>query len=224
MFKILNRRFLMNDAIIFGTGGHARVVFDVMKRQNQYNPVAFVSLGEDLSSFLNLPHVHQSKLNHLSWDRGVVAIGDNFIRSKVVQYILSVKPHFKFISLVDPSAQLGSDVVVQEGTVIMPHCVVNTGSRIGQHVILNTSSSIDHDCKIEDFASLAPGAILGGNVSLGNFTAVSLGAHIIHGKKIGQHSVIGAGAVVLKNVSDFTVAYGNPCREIRVRSAGDKYL
>lgn len=214
----------MKEVIIFGTGGHARVVFDVLKRQNKYSPVTFVSLAENLDSFMGLPHTHQSKIDQLSCNAGVVAIGDNFLRSKVVQYILAIKPHFEFISIIDPSSQVGSDVVIQEGTVLMPHSVVNTGSRISKHVIINTSSSVDHDCTIEDFASLAPGAILGGNVGLGAYTAVSLGAHVIHGKKIGKHSVIGAGAVVLKNVGDFTVAYGNPCREVRTRSEGDKYL
>ncbi|MBY0553597.1 NeuD/PglB/VioB family sugar acetyltransferase [bacterium] len=214
----------MENVVIFGTGGHAKVVTDILLRQKIYKPVAFLSLNESLTTFLGLPHFHQSILPQKNFKTGVVAIGDNFIRSQVVEFIKTHIPDFKFITAVHPSAQIAGDVVLSDGTVVMANCVVNSGSNIGSHAILNTGSVVDHDCKIEQFASIAPGCVLGGNVVVGEFSAISLGANVIHGKKIGQHTVIGAGALVLEDVEGFKVAYGSPCREIRSRTQGEKYL
>lgn len=214
----------MENVVIFGTGGHAKVIYDILLRQKHYKPVAFVSLNDTMVNFLGLPHFHQSNLSQLDFNSGIVAIGDNFIRSQVVEFVRSQKPAFNFITAIHPSAQIAEDVVLGEGAVVMANAVVNPGTRVAAHAILNTSSSIDHDCIIGQFASIAPGCTLGGNIEVGEFSAVSLGAQIIHGKMIGAHSVIGAGSLVLDDVESFTVAYGSPCKVIRKRTQGEKYL
>lgn len=214
----------MIDVIIFGTGGHAKVVYDILLTQNLYRPVAFLSTNEVITSFLNLPHFHQSKLAELEFNTGIVAIGDNMVRSRVVEFVYSQRSDFHFITAVHLSAAVASDVILQDGIVVMAQTAINSGSRIGSHVIVNTSSSIDHDCNIGKFSSIAPGCILGGNVEIGNFSAVSLGAKIVHGKKIGYHAVIGAGALVLNDIDNYKVAYGSPCKIVRTRVQGEKYL
>jgi acetyltransferase-like isoleucine patch superfamily enzyme len=77
---------------------------------------------------------------------------------------------------------------------------------------------------MDDFSSLAPGVTTGGVVQIGAYSAISLGANIIHGKNIGAHTIIGAGALVRENILDHCVAYGVPARVIRKRAEGEKYL
>lgn len=214
----------MKNIVIIGTGGHAKVIFDILLRQNLYKPVAFLSLNDIMTSFLGLPHYHQSKLDQKDFNTGVLAIGDNFVRSQAAEFVRSQKPKFNFITAIHPSAQIAEDVILGEGSVVMANVVVNPGTYVGSHAILNTSSSVDHDCKIGQFASIAPGCTLGGNVEVGEFSAVSLGSKIIHSKKIGSHSVIGAGALVLKDIESYKVAYGHPCQIVRSRTLGEKYL
>lgn len=214
----------MKEVVIFGTGGHAKVVYDILIKQNIYKPVAFFSLNENLESFNDTPHYHQSKFAEMRFDTGIVAIGDNSVRSEVVEFILQNKSEFSFISAVHPSAHLGQGVSIGNGSAVMAGVVVNSSTSIGPHVILNTGSIIDHDCKIDDYASIAPGCTLGGNVKVGQYSAISLGANIIHGQSIGAHTVVGAGSLVLKNVGDFQLAYGVPCTEIKKRTSGEKYL
>ena len=60
-----------------------------------------------------------------------------------------------------------SDAQIGPGTVIMAGVIIQPGCRIGKHVILNTGCQLDHDCVIEDFAHIAPGAVLCGNVHVG---------------------------------------------------------
>ena len=69
---------------------------------------------------------------------------------------------------------------------------------------VNTKSSVDHDCRIGDFVTVAPGATLAGTVKIGDHSVISLGANVIHNLSIGEHSVVGAGSTVLKNTDAYT--------------------
>ena len=64
----------------------------------------------------------------------------------------------------------------------------------------------------------------GGNVKIGKFSAISLGANIMHNIEIGEHSVVGAGSLVNENINDLSVCYGVPAKFIRSRKIGEKYL
>jgi len=155
---------------------------------------------------------------------GIVAIGDNYIRSKVAGAISIISPTFKFVSSVHPSANIGKNVSIEEGTVIMAGVSVNPCCVLGRHTIMNTNASLDHDSTMEDFSSLGPRSVTGGNVFIGRFSAIGIGATLIHNINIGENTVIGAGAAVVNNVPSNVLAVGVPAKIIKNREFGDKYL
>lgn len=214
----------MKDVVVFGTGGHAKVVFDILQKQGLYRVIAFYSLNENLAEFRGVKHFSQTEFANSPYKAGLVAIGDNFKRHQLVQYIKNIKSDFEFVSAVHPKATIADGVKIGQGSVVMAHVAVNSDSHIAEHCILNTSSSVDHDCIIDDFASVAPGAILGGNVKLGFASAVSLGSKIKHGCKIGENTVLGAGSLLLEDLNSGVVAYGSPAKVVRQRKFGDTYL
>jgi sugar O-acyltransferase (sialic acid O-acetyltransferase NeuD family) len=214
----------MKKIAIIGAGGHARVVYDIILKQQQFEVEAFFALSPQEDQFLGHPLLEQELLYDHTLAAGVVAIGDNWIRAQVVKKILDQRAGFEFITAIHPSASIGYRAKVGPGTVVMPQVVVGPGTHVGSHCILNTSSAIDHDGRMEDYSSIAPGATLGGNVEVGEFSAISLGAQIIHGKRVGEHSVVGAGATVVQDIPSFKVAYGTPCKVVRERAKGDSYL
>lgn len=214
----------MKEVVIFGTGGHAKVIYDILSIQKVYRVVSFISLNEVINQFKSIPHISQRDFERSGFEAGIVAVGDNFARNQVVNFIKSVKPNFEFITAVHHSSTIAADVTIGSGTVVMAGAVINSDSKIGSHVIINTASTVDHDCDIGQFSSIAPGCTLGGNVSVSEFTAVSLGSKIIHGIQIGSHTVIGAGSVVVNDIDNLKIAYGNPCRIVRSRNVGEKYL
>ncbi|MNJ76943.1 putative acetyltransferase EpsM [compost metagenome] len=87
-----------------------------------------------------------------------------------------------------------------------------------------THASIDHDSRAGSFVTLAPKAGTGGNVSIGDYAAISLGASIIHGITIGGHTVVGAGSTVISDIPSHSIAYGTPAKIIRKRAEGERYL
>src|SRR3989344_2686416 len=204
---------------IFGFGGHARIIYNAA-RFYSFKSINFVSDTQSAqASYDNCPVVLERDLNWKSVNCAIIAIGDNYLRKKLAERIVYNNAHCRFVTIVHPSAIIGSKVEFGCGTVVMPNTVVNCGSKIGSHCIINTSASVDHDCVLEDFVSIAPGAILAGSVHVGRATIVSLGANIGQGVSIGSNTVIGACSAVLKNIPDEVVAYGVPCEVQHTRTS-----
>ncbi len=220
----------IKDIVIIGAGGHAKVVIDVIERQARYNIIGLIdkshAKGENVLGYeiLGDEDVLHDMIQEYPSLGGIIAIGDNFVRYKIYKQISLSLPEFVFISAVHPEASIGKDVFIGDGTVIMAGAIVNTCCCIGRFCIINTNSSIDHDSIMEDFSSLAPNAATGGNVKIGEFSAVGIGAVLAHNINIGRHSVIGTGAAVVKDIADYSVAYGVPAEVIRKRKEGERYL
>lgn len=219
----------MNGILVFGAGGHAKVVCEIARCLgisiqgivDSRLPKGTEVLGTTvLGTSGDLAEI----IEQTNCGIGVVALGDNWVRFKEVGQILEAVPQFQFISLVHPQSVIAKDVTIGVGSVVMPGAVIHPGSTVGAHCIVNTKASMDHDCRCADFASLAPGVTLGGMVTVGAFSAVGLGANVIHGKSIGSHTIVGAGALVLENLDDCVVAFGVPSVVVRTRVPGERYL
>lgn len=211
--------------VIIGAGGHARVVLDIARTLER--PVS--ALVDDHKAITALDGVQVLDSIHKLADRPdsyefVVAIGDNFVRAQTAVSLQAAIPQIRFAILCHPAATIARGSFLDMGTVVMAGAVVNPGSRIGKHCIVNTQASIDHDNIIGDYASLAPGSITGGNVRVGEYAVLCLGASVIHNITVGPHSIVAAGAVVLEDVPDYSIAIGVPARISRKRDAGDPYL
>ena len=208
---------------ICGAGGHGRVVADIVERDfsdreiHGYFDDRADLLGAVVSGHVVLGRIDQSlETDPEDYDL-IIAIGTNEVRAKI-----SSRLHGSgrsFATAIHPSAQIGTDVEIGPGTVVMANAVVNTGARIGAHVIINTSSSVDHDCVIDDYVHIAPGAHLGGDVRVGRGTQISIGACVIPGVSIGEWSVIGAGATVIRDMPEAVIAVGTPAIVLRKREA-----
>ncbi len=220
----------MKNILIFGASGHGKVIIDIVEKENIYNISGLIddnkNLPVDFSGYKILGVTDETLhiIKKYNIYGGIVAIGDNWIRSLVVRKIRDISPDFVFVNAIHPSARIARNVTTGKGCVVMAGAVINSDTRTGDFCIINTGSSVDHDNIIEDYASIAPGVTTGGNVKIGSFSAVSLGASIIHGVTVGEHTVVGAGSTVLKNIPSYVVAYGTPAQVVRERQAGEKYL
>jgi sugar O-acyltransferase (sialic acid O-acetyltransferase NeuD family) len=216
--------------ILIGSGGHARAVADVAEAIDCYQIVGLIDSFRppgDISFGYQILG-GETELHELykcfEYAEVLVAIGDNFRRSAMMARVRAVIPDVNFATLIHPTAFLGSDVRLGEGSVLMPRALVMCGSTVGRGCVLNTGSSLDHDSSMEDGAALAPGAITGGGVRIGERTFVGLGARIIEKINVGSDAVVGAGSLVLHDLPDHVLAYGVPCRDVRRRSPNESYL
>jgi sugar O-acyltransferase (sialic acid O-acetyltransferase NeuD family) len=212
--------------VILGAGGFAREVLDVYDACNDagwgpFEVAGFLADGQPAGSIVNdLP-----VLGDLAWLSGqqhpplaICGIGDPAVRRQVVERATEFGARFH--SIVHPDARLTRWIDVGPGTVVTAGCILTNQVRIGGHVQLNLDSTIGHDVVIEDFVTVAPGAHISGNVTLGSGSNIGTGAVIIQGLRIGAGSVIGAGAVVTEDVPPDVLAVGVPARVVKQRSPG----
>lgn len=203
----------MNDGVIvFGAGGHAKVVVSTLLAAAI--PVAAVvddDRGKWGKSILGFPVTGCDPEKDLAGRRGVIAIGDNRTREGLekrfpgVLWETVVHPH----AWVHPSVTLGAGTVVFAGAVIQPDTV------IGRHCIVNSRASIDHDCSVGDYCHIAPGVCLAGEVSVGEGAFLGIGSVVIVGKEVGAWSIIGAGGAVTSDIPAHVTAVGVPARIVK---------
>jgi sugar O-acyltransferase (sialic acid O-acetyltransferase NeuD family) len=218
------------NIVVIGASGHAKVVVDIIEKEGRYTIAGLLDSGKESGTTFagysvlgNEDYLREVRRLGRA-EAGIIAIGDNWVRHQVAQRFARLEPDFPFVSAIHPSAQIGSNVSVGAGSVVMPGAVINSDTQVGRFCIVNTNASVDHDCVIGDYACILPGAVLGGNVRIGAFSVVALGAHIVHGITVGEHTVIGAGATVLSDIGDGAVAWGTPAQVMRARSPGERYL
>ena len=215
---------------IIGGGGHGSVVADIIEKLPQFNLIGFLDArhepGSKILGYEVLGTPDSLTLQILQHDlQGIViAVGDNWIRSTLFEFVRATSTEIDFPAIIHPSAQIGKNVTIGQGTVVMPGVVVNSNVQIGDFCIVNTNASLDHDTTIGQFVSFAPKSCTGGGASIGNFSAICLGTNVIDRITIGEHTVIGAGSTVLHNQPACIVAYGIPARKTSDRQPGDRYL
>ncbi len=136
------------------------------------------------------------------------AIGSPQVRFEVCEKLIARGANF--YTLVHPSAVIGGNVTLGEGTIVCPQAVLTVDISIGEFVIINCLSSVGHDVVIGDYVSLSGHCDVTGNSQIGEGTLLGSGARILPGKKVGADALIGAGAVVIRSVGDGQKVFGNP--------------
>ena len=193
---------------VYGAGGHGLMVADIAKALG-FAPF-FIDDGdnewEKLDAFLQCPR-------HCPIALGV---GDNETRKTIYERL--VDHDIEIATLIHPSAVIGSNVKIAEGTVVMPGAVINAESRIGRGVIVNTAAVVEHECVVEDFVHLSPHVALAGRVRIGEQTHIGIGACVIQNIYIAQRCIVGAGAAVINHLPSRVTAVGVPARIIKERS------
>lgn len=207
---------------VIGVGGHAKSVAE-----------SIISSGFEIESFIGQDSKEKDILGYpvevaiREYSQSiniVITIGDNSIRRKVFEEMKEKYPNARFPNIIHSSASISRFSKIGIGNVFLQGSIVGSNTIIEDFTILNTGSAVDHDCRIESFASFAPASHSGGSVFLGKGSAIGIGASIKHGIKIGKNVVIGSKSYVDKDLESNGVYYGIPARFIRSRSVGDCYL
>ena len=206
----------MRKLIIWGAGGHGKVVLDIARATGLYCEIAFVddSCAAPGGYFCNCELLPLSEGFEALKARGyrcfVVAIGDNLVRERRFQE--GADKGFDPATLIHPATVVSSSARIGGGSVVMPRAVVNAAAVIGRNCILNTGVIAEHDCHVGDHVHLAPGVVLGGNVTVEPCALLGIGTIVLPGMKIGSGAIVGAGAVVLDSVPPGTTSVGVPAK------------
>lgn len=113
------------------------------------------------------------------------------------------------------TAFVANDVQLSAGCQILAQSSLCVEVTLGRSCIINTGATVDHECHLGDGVFIAPGVHLAGSVEVEDYATIYTGAIVLPRLKIGEGSIVGAGAVVTKDIPPYTVVVGNPARTIR---------
>lgn len=205
---------MSEKVVIIGASGHGKVIADIIVKSGDI-VVGFLddnlNLGNEFIGFPILGQVCEAQ----EWKdyKFIVAIGNADIRERMVNEL-----DVGWYTAIHPTAVISSiGVEIGEGTVIMANSVINADAKIGKHCILNTGAIVEHDNVIEDYVHVSVGSKLAGNVSIGRKTWMGIGSQVIQGKTICAEVIIGAGAVVIENISKKGTYVGVPAKECMMK-------
>lgn len=204
----------MKTLAIIGASGHGKVVAEIAELSGWEEIVLFdddVCLaGQEIGVWQVQGTTEELIVNADRFSAAIVAIGSNEVRLQKSNFLLS--QGFKLETLIHPSATLSKYADIKAGTVVMAGAVINPFTSVGMSSIINTSCSIDHDCVLGEGVHVSPGANVAGGVEVGDLSWLGIGSVVKHGLKIGNSVIVGAGAVVVKNVPDKHVVKGIPAK------------
>lgn len=200
---------MKNRLVIIGAGGHGKVIADIAVKSG-YTNICFIDDGAT-GECVAIPIIGTTE-RIKSLDDGktdfVIAIGNNKSRKAFAE-----KYDVNWVCLIHPSAQISMNARIGKGTVIMANASINACASIGEHCIVNTGAIVEHDNAIEDYVHISPRVALGGTVHIGNLTHIGIGATVNNNLEICENCIIGAGAVVVKNIERSGTYMGVPARK-----------
>lgn len=212
----------MKNLIIFGAGGFGREVAWLVERINAEKPtwnlLGFLDDNEEIQGSTINGYKVLGNMNNVEKyvdDYFVCAVGASKIREKIINKIEISNPDVKFCTLIDPCAEISNFVKIGVGTIICAHTIMTVNISIGNHVIINLDCTIGHDAVLHNFVTLYPSVNISGNTNVGHASEIGTGTQIIQGKRIGNYSILGAGAVVVKDIPDKCTAVGCPAKPIK---------
>ena len=220
----------MKNIVLIGGGNQAHYTIDIINKEGKYNIVGIIDSIHDIGSdrfgykIIGRQENIVEIVKKYNVKGGIISIGDNWARYYVSSQIKQQLPNFNFVNAIHPTVIIGDNVKLGRGITMMAGCIINPKSKIEDFVFFATGAQVDHDCNIGNFSSISAGSITGGYVTLGDYSAITLGVTICDRLTIGSNTVIGAGSLVLNDIPDNVLVYGNPAKIIRSRMENEKFL
>jgi sugar O-acyltransferase (sialic acid O-acetyltransferase NeuD family) len=209
----------MEKIVIIGASGYGGEVLGYVKAINekfqQYYVLGFID--DDKTKHGKTMFSHKV-IGDISWfnenkDVGcIIAIGDPANRKKIYGKLKDkgIKVH----TIIHPSAIIGENASIGEGCIIGANTILTVEVTIGKCVILNINCTVGHCSTIGSFSTINPSVNISGDCTIYDGVYLGTNSSIIHKTSIGEGSVIGAGAVVIKDIESYVTAVGVPAKVI----------
>ncbi len=201
---------MSKNVIIIGAGGHAKVIADIIEKSND-KVLGFLDdnkeKNQEIYGYKVIGKISECETFTSKDIYFIIAIGNNLLRKKIYE-----EYELQLYTAIHPTSVIAKGVQIGEGTVIMANACINADAIIGKNCIINTGAIIEHDNIIEDYVHISPRAVLAGTVKIGELTHIGVGVTVKNNITICKECIIGAGAVVVKDLVKSDIYIGVPAK------------
>lgn len=185
---------------IFGYGGHAREVG--------------VQINHPVTFFVDDEYAKGEVLPISDFDveryKIIIAVADPKEREQIVKRLPKETSYFTFIH---PTALImDKNIEIGVGSFIGANTILTTNIKIGKHSILNRGNQIGHDSVVGDYFSAMPGAIVSGNVKIGDRVYLGTNSSIIEKTNLVNDITIGSNGTVISDINESGTYVGVPAK------------
>ncbi|MFJ3235802.1 acetyltransferase [Streptomyces sp. NPDC086787] len=197
---------------IVGAGGFGRETLDAVRAAAAVPEVVFVDEHPRANRVEGCPVLLPGQVSASGGrrDEFVVAIADAHTRRRLVGEFED--RGMRAATVIDPRAIVSPRATIGRGCVVLGQAFISTGTVVGAHVQVNYQASVGHDTVLEDFVTILPGANIAGSVTVGTGSTVGSNAAVLQGRRLGPSVMVGAAALVTRDVAASQLVTGVPAR------------
>lgn len=190
-------------AVVYGAGGHARVVAGILaangiRVRGHFDDSYETGSTERIFGVPILGAFAEMEAARSEASVAYIAVGDNDRRCIAFEQV--AKWGFELPALIHPTAIVDDSVTIGKASVICMGAIVGVEARIGRACIVNSGSSIDHECDVGDYCHVCPRVAIAGRVTVGDRTFIGIGSAVADRLTVGTDVTIGANSTVVRDV------------------------
>lgn len=211
----------MKDIVVLGAGGFGRevgqLIKDINEDKREWNFLGYIDddiekRGVILNGDPVIGGIGWLEANKGKNINAVCAIGNSKTKYKIIK---KIEDAVEFPNLIHPNVLRNNYVTIGKGNIVCANSILSVNITIGDHVAVNPGCRIGHDSILKDFTTLMWDVTISGNVIINEGCEIGSKSVIIQQKTVGSWSIIGAGAVVVKDIPENCTAVGVPAKPIK---------
>jgi sugar O-acyltransferase (sialic acid O-acetyltransferase NeuD family) len=195
-----------NALVIYGGGGHAKSLIDLIRAEGKFTVAGILDDGVAAgTNVMDIPVLGDgellAELRQKGISKAINAVGGiGSITPRLAVYEKLKAAGFTCPTVIHPRAYIEPGAEIGDGGQIFFNAYIGSEVKIGFGCIVNTGAIISHDCILRDYVNISPGAILAGAVTVNERSLVGMGVTINLHVTIGANSRVGNSAVVKADV------------------------
>ncbi|HEU4511189.1 MAG TPA: acetyltransferase [Pyrinomonadaceae bacterium] len=195
----------MAKLIIFGAGDIARLAHYYFTRDSEHQVIAFTvdQKYRQGDTFLDLPLVSFEEVTNsyppVEFKMFVALSYARMNKLREEKYYAAKEKGYELVSYISSRCSFLTDHPVGDNCFILEDNTIQPFVRIGNDVTLWSGNHIGHDATIEDHCFLASHIVVSGYVRIGNNCFIGVNATLRNSITIAPETLIGAGAVIMKD-------------------------